>query len=172
MSTSIPFIIRPRVSSDVPILTEILTNVYNLTRYPVDGPSSFPSRFQSTKALTSIVALYDGKLVGHAELQEASGLNPLVTASLTSHGPISSFAALVSLFVDPTLQGKGIGARLVEEAIAKARAQGKRLVLIVLDKDKAAIRMYERMGWERGIEYEYETSLGVRYKAFSYVAPI
>jgi GNAT superfamily N-acetyltransferase len=110
-------------------------------------------------------------LVGHAELQDTSGLNPEVVASLTPHGPISSFAALVSLFVDPKIQGKGIGARLVEEALAWGRAEGKRLVLIVLDKDTAAIRMYEKMGWERGIEYFYETSQGVKYKAFSYVAP-
>jgi GNAT superfamily N-acetyltransferase len=171
MSASIPVTIRPRALSDVPVLIEILTEVYNVTKYPVDGPPSFPARFQSTKALTSIVALYDGKLVGHAELQDTSGLNPEVVASLTPHGPISSFAALVSLFVDPKIQGKGIGARLVEEALAWGRAEGKRLVLIVLDKDTAAIRMYEKMGWERGIEYFYETSQGVKYKAFSYVAP-
>jgi GNAT superfamily N-acetyltransferase len=171
MSASKPVTIRPRALSDVPVLIEILTEVYNVTRYPVDGPPSFPARFQSTKALTSIVALYDGKLVGHAELQDTSGLDLKVVASLTPHGPISSFAALVSLFVNPKIQGKGIGARLVEETLAWVRAEGKRLVLIVLDKDTAAIRMYEKMGWERGIEYFYETSQGVKYKAFSYVAP-
>jgi ribosomal protein S18 acetylase RimI-like enzyme len=172
MSTSNSVTIRPRTPSDVPILTDILTEVYNLTKYPVDGPPSFPTRFQSTKALASIVALYDGKIVGHAELQDASGLNPQVIDSLIPHAPLSSFAALVSLFVDPKIQGKGVGARLVREALARGKVEGKRLVLIVLEKDEAAIRMYEKMGWERGIEYVYETKTGVKYKAFSYVAPI
>jgi GNAT superfamily N-acetyltransferase len=171
MSTPDSVTIRPRAPSDVPTLIEILTDVWNLTKYPVDGPPSFPSRFQSTKALHSIVALYDGKLVGHAELQDASGLNPLVVESLTSCAPLSSYAAFVSLFVDPAMQGKGVGARLVTEAMVWAKAQGRRLALIVLDKDTAAIRMYERMGWKRGIEYSYESSLGVKYTAFSYVAP-
>jgi ribosomal protein S18 acetylase RimI-like enzyme len=172
MSTSNSVTVRPRNPSDIPILTEILTEVYNLTKYPVDGPPSFPARFQSTKALASIVALYDGKIVGHAELQDASGLNPQVINSLTPYAPLSSFAALVSLFVDPKIQGKGVGAHLVREALARGKVEGKRLVLIVLEKDEAAIRMYEKMGWERGIEYVYETGTGVKYKAFSYVAPI
>jgi GNAT superfamily N-acetyltransferase len=172
MSTPNSVTIRPRAPSDVPTLIEILTDVWNLTKYPVDGPPSFPSRFQCTKALHSIVALYNGKPVGHAELQDASGLNPLVVEPLTSYAPLSSYAALVSLFVDPAMQGKGIGARLVKEAMVWARVQGKRLVLVVLDKDTAAIRMYEKMGWERGIEYTYESSLGVKYTAFSYVMPV
>jgi ribosomal protein S18 acetylase RimI-like enzyme len=172
MSSSNFVTIRPRDPSDIPILTQILTEVYNLTKYPVDGLPSFPARFQSTKALASIVALYNGKIVGHAELQDASGLNSQVIDSLTPHAPLSSFAALVSLFVDPKIQGKGVGARLVREALVRGKAEGKRLVLIVLDKDEAAIRMYEKMGWERGIEYMYETGAGVKYKAFSYVAPI
>jgi GNAT superfamily N-acetyltransferase len=172
MSTSNSVSIRSRSPSDVPTLIKILTDVWNITKYPVDGPPSFPARFQSTKALNSYVALYQGKLVGHAELQDTSGLNPLVTESLTSYAPLSSYAALVSLFVDPAMQGKGIGAQLVREAMAWATAHDRNLVLIVLDKDTAAIRMYEKMGWKRGIEYSYETSQGVKYKAFSYVGPV
>jgi ribosomal protein S18 acetylase RimI-like enzyme len=171
MSGSECLLIRKREPSDVPVLIELLTSVYNLTKYPVDGPPSFPARFQSSKALTSIVALYDGSLAGHVELQDLSGLNSVVIESLQFHGPISSFAALVSLFVDPRVQGKGIGVRLVEEAVASARVQGKRLVLIVLDKDTGAIHMYERMGRKRGVESVYESVQGVKYRAFSYLAP-
>jgi GNAT superfamily N-acetyltransferase len=172
MSGSERLTIRQRMPTDVPALIEILTAVYNHTKYPVDGPPSFPARFQSPNALTSIVALYNGTLAGHVEIQNTSGLNFTVVDSLHSHGPITSFAALVSFFVDPRIQGKGIGARLVEEAIESARIDGKRLVLVVLDKDTTAIRMYERMGWERGVEYMYESIQGVKYRAFSYLAPV
>jgi ribosomal protein S18 acetylase RimI-like enzyme len=97
-------------------------------------------------------------------------LNPVVANAIA---PIESHAALVSLFVDPGMQGKGIGVRLVEEAMEWGRANGKRLVLVVLDKDVAAIGMYEKMGWERleGIEYWYQTGEGGKYRAFAYLAP-
>jgi GNAT superfamily N-acetyltransferase len=164
--------IRTRGPEDIPTLISILSDVYNLTKYPVDGPPSFPARFRASNALTSIVALHDGTLVGHAELQDTTGLNPVVVKSLTSSGPLDSFAALVSLFVDPKMQGKGIGAQLVEEALAWGKANGRRLVLIVLDKDTTAIRLYESKKWERGVEYYYESAQGVRYRAFVYLAPV
>jgi GNAT superfamily N-acetyltransferase len=164
--------IRPRDSADIPTLISILTDIYNLTKYPVDGPPSFPARFSASNALTSIVALHDGTLAGHAELQDTTGLNPVAVKSLISNGPLDSFAALVSLFVDPKMQGKGIGARLVEETLAWGRAHGKRLVLVVLDKDPAAIRLYEGMKWERQVEYTYENVQGVKFKAYLYLAPV
>jgi GNAT superfamily N-acetyltransferase len=161
--------IRPRELSDVPALIDILTGVYNLTKYPVDGPPSFPARFTSTNALRSLVALYDGKVAGHAEIQDASKHPPVVTESLV---PLSAHAAFVSLFVDPKFQGKGIGAKLTNEAVAWGKANGKRLVLIVLDKDVAATRMYEKLGWERGKEYPYETKEGKKYGATMFMAPV
>jgi GNAT superfamily N-acetyltransferase len=118
-----------------------------------------------------MVALYNGELAGHVELQDTSGLNAQVVESLNLHAPAASLAALVSLFVDPKLQGKGIGARLMDEAVAWSRRNNKRLVLIVLEKDTAAIRMYEKRGWVRATEYFYETIRGQRYQAFSYLAP-
>jgi GNAT superfamily N-acetyltransferase len=169
MSTSDSVTIRPREISDVPALIDILTDVYNLTKYPVDGPRSFPSRFTSPNALHSLVALHDGKLAGHAEIQDASKHPPAITESLV---PLSSYAAFVSLFVDPKIQGKGIGAKLVEESVAWGRANGKRLVLIVLDKDVAATRMYEKLGWVKGTEYPYETKEGEKYGATMFFAPV
>ncbi|KAF1841689.1 acyl-CoA N-acyltransferase [Cucurbitaria berberidis CBS 394.84] len=172
MSESNAVTIRPREPSDLPALIRILTDVHILTKYPVDGPSTFSAKLENPNALSSIVALCDGNLAGHAQLQSASVLNSAVIESLISHAPITSFATLVSLFVDPRLQGKGIGARLVEEVVAWGNKEGKRLVLVVLEKDVAAIRMYERMGWERGVEYFYESIQGVDYRAFSYLAPV
>ncbi|KAF2036111.1 acyl-CoA N-acyltransferase, partial [Setomelanomma holmii] len=139
--------IRLREPADVPTLIEILIDVHNLTKYPVDGPSSFPARFESPHALISMVALYNGDLAGHAELQPATVLNSAVTNSLTAHGPIESFAMLSSLFVDPKLQGKGIGTQLIEKATKWGKEECRRLALVVLEKDMGAIRMYERMGW-------------------------
>jgi len=154
MSPSGNLAIRPRESADVPMLIDILTNVHKLTQYPVDGPTSFPARFASEKALISLVALYESKLAGHAELQDPSSLNTEVKSFLAAQAELSSFVALSLLFVEDW-----------------GRQNGKRLVLIVLEKDKTATRMYEKLGWVRSVEYFYESIHKVEYKAFLYVAP-
>ncbi len=52
------------------------------------------------------------------------------------------------LAVDPARQGEGIGARLLDAAIARARGRGKRrLVLRVLSTNTGARRLYERHGF-------------------------
>ncbi|KAK8035409.1 hypothetical protein PG993_010404 [Apiospora rasikravindrae] len=53
------------------------------------------------------------------------------------------------LAIDPTVQKRGVGGRLMDHVEQEARRAGKTLVLGVLDKDVAAIRMYERRGWAR-----------------------
>jgi ribosomal protein S18 acetylase RimI-like enzyme len=163
--------IRQRQPSDIPELISILTSVHNLTSYPVDGPSSFPARFDSKHSIRTIVALHDSNLAGHAELQTTNSLNPKVVELLTQRAPIDTYVALSTLFVDPKLQGKGVGARLMQHLLEWSREQGKKVVLIVLEKDQAAIRMYEKIGFERCMEYFYENIHGVNYRAFLYSAP-
>jgi RimJ/RimL family protein N-acetyltransferase len=53
------------------------------------------------------------------------------------------------LAVDPAHQGEGIGAALLDAAIARARGLGvRRLVLRVLSGNAAARRLYESRGFE------------------------
>jgi RimJ/RimL family protein N-acetyltransferase len=52
------------------------------------------------------------------------------------------------LAVDPSRQGEGIGALLLDAGIARARREGKRrLVLRVLSGNEGARRLYERHGF-------------------------
>ncbi|KAK8001482.1 hypothetical protein PG991_013704 [Apiospora marii] len=53
------------------------------------------------------------------------------------------------LAIDPAAQKRGVGGRLMDYVEQEARHAGKTLVLGVLHKDVAAIRMYERRGWVR-----------------------
>ena len=58
-------------------------------------------------------------------------------------------AEVRGLGVDPERQGEGIGGRLLEAAIERARSQGRpRIVLRVLSTNPAARRLYERHGFE------------------------
>jgi len=53
------------------------------------------------------------------------------------------------LAVDPARQGEGIGAALLDEAVARARERGmRRLVLRVLSGNVAARHLYESRGFE------------------------
>lgn len=171
MHTESEVLVRQRNSDDIPHLIQILTQVHSLSSYPVDGPQSFPARFSSTKTLIALVATLENTITGHIELQDQTSLNQLCRGILAAKGDLSSFAAVSTFFVDSKIRGKGIGARLFQEALAWGKEHGKRLALVVLDKDEAAIRMYERMGWGREVDYFYESVHGIKYKAFLYVAP-
>lgn len=62
------------------------------------------------------------------------------------------------------------GKRLIEAATNYAQARQLRLVLEVLTKDAAAIRLYERLGWQRFGEAVH-TFGDQRADAVCFVAP-
>lgn len=58
---------------------------------------------------------------------------------------------LAKLAVTPAAQGRGVGRRLVESAVAFARGRGARRVSLVSNSGLgAALRLYERIGFEHG----------------------
>lgn len=60
------------------------------------------------------------------------------------------------LAVDPNERGKKIAEQLVDKSLAWIDAQGgTELVLHTSDKMQSAIKLYERMGFERAPQYEY-----------------
>lgn len=64
-------------------------------------------------------------------------------------GDIDRLAIPVRLFVDTEHQGSGAGRLLMETAVDYARARGLGIAFDVMLKDRAAIRLYERLGAER-----------------------
>ena len=67
------------------------------------------------------------------------------------------------LAVHPAAQGRGVGRALVEACIARARATGKaRLVLLTLPAMATAQRLYERLGFRRTPERDWEYAPGHR----------
>ena len=57
-------------------------------------------------------------------------------------------ANVFGMWVDPSVRGRSIGARLVQTALGQAREDGKkRVVLHVVDSNPRARRLYERLGF-------------------------
>lgn len=69
----------------------------------------------------------------------------------------SGWAGLRALGVDPAMRGLGIGRRLMGECLDRARALGAPvLCLHTAAFMTAAVTIYERMGFERAPEYDFD----------------
>jgi ribosomal protein S18 acetylase RimI-like enzyme len=63
------------------------------------------------------------------------------------------------LAVSPAVRGRGVGAALIDECVQRAKRSGATaLGLHTSESMRAAIRMYERMGFVRAPEYDFYTS--------------
>jgi ribosomal protein S18 acetylase RimI-like enzyme len=98
------------------------------------SPESWRERLEKPTVAT-IMAQQDGEYVGM-----------VVSGPWTDR---EDTAGLFSMWVAPEARGSGIGDELVEAVIEWVRAQGyRRLVLDVADENGAAIKLYERHGFE------------------------
>ena len=71
------------------------------------------------------------------------------------------------LAVAPSARGKGIGALLIDECVRRARESGATaLTLHTTDMMQAAMRLYERMGFQRAPDLDFEPAPGVTAKGF------
>jgi ribosomal protein S18 acetylase RimI-like enzyme len=64
-------------------------------------------------------------------------------------GDVDRLAIPVRLFIDPSHRGSGAGRLLMEAATTYAKARGLAIAFDVMLKDRAAIRLYERLGAQR-----------------------
>jgi ribosomal protein S18 acetylase RimI-like enzyme len=89
-------------------------------------------------------------------------------------GPYAEFndphgAGIRMLAVLPEFQGRGIGEALVQACLERARADGReRVYLDTTEWMEAARRLYERLGFARAPELDWEPATGVRLRKYVY----
>lgn len=169
MSTSA--VIRERRDDDLASAGRALVRVHEANGYPVEGVSDPVGWLTPATLINAWVAELDGRVVGHVSLAAGDGEDAAKLWRKQS-GSEESLAALERLFVAPEARGQGLGDRLVQVAMEEADRLGLRLVLDVMTKDQAAIRLYERLGWIRIGEISHGVPDGSTVPAFGYVAPL
>ena len=122
--------LRDEVSSDIGAREHLLDACFGASRYTKTSQRLREGRLPAEGL--SLTAEQDGRLAGTVRLWHVatSGCPALLL------GPLA---------VDPSLQGSGLGGRLMREALARARALGHGAVLLVGDAP-----YYARFGFSQG----------------------
>ncbi|MEI7034073.1 GNAT family N-acetyltransferase [Streptomyces pratensis] len=141
--------VRPRESRDLAEAATVLTAVHESDGYPVEGVEDPQAWLSPEGLLAAWVAEVDGGVVGHVAINSPQPGEEVARLWREKSGDDDSrIGVLARLFVAREARKESAGKRLVEAATAYARARRLRLVLEVLTKDAAAIRLYERLGWQ------------------------
>ncbi|WSC96815.1 GNAT family N-acetyltransferase [Streptomyces sp. NBC_01754] len=116
--------------------------------YPVEGVSQPQEWLTAAEALQAWVAVADGDVVGHVSVNRPAGEGAVGLWNQRAGADESEVGVLARLFVLPEARKQSVGERLVQAAQAYADRHGLRLVLDVMVKDRSAVRLYRRLGWE------------------------
>ncbi|MCE7079980.1 GNAT family N-acetyltransferase [Streptomyces sp. ST2-7A] len=165
-------VIRPRLKSDLPEAGKALVSVHQTDGYPVEGvedPEAWLSPDQLTEAW---IAELDGQVVGHVLLSRPDGEDAIALFRQRWPEDDAGILVLGRLFVLREARGKSVGEKLVRAATESAHAQNHHAVLDVMAKDAAAIRLYERLGWQLIGSASHSYGDGQQIEALCYAAPM
>jgi ribosomal protein S18 acetylase RimI-like enzyme len=105
----------------------------------------------STETVHRIVAELGGTIVGSVQLYPAAA-DAYEGVTHRVHWPVMRLLA-----VAPEARGLGVGRVLVDECVRRARADGAREIgLHTSASMRAAMRLYERMGFARIPEFDFQ----------------
>lgn len=163
-------VIRPYEDTDLPSAATALTQVHATDGYPVEGVAHPQAWLRSDDVLASWVAEADGRIVGHVAVMRPRGEDAVTLWAGQSGDDEQHIAVLARLFVVRDARKQALGERLVRTAVRHALDHNRRLVLDVMAKDTAAIRLYEHLGWSRTGRATHHYGSGQQIQAICYVA--
>ncbi len=164
-------VIRPFEPTDLPGAAAALAEVHATDGYPVEGVAHPEAWLRSDHVLASWVAAVGGDIVGHVAVMRPNGEAAVSLCAERCGVEERHIGVLARLFVVRQARKQALGERLVRTAMAYGVRHGRRLVLDVLVKDTAAIRLYDRLGWLRTGRAEHRFGAGRHMEAICYVAP-
>lgn len=143
-------VLRRRSEEDLPALAAALVRVHALDGYPVEGVDDPSAWLRPQGEIASWVAEASSEPIGQVSLTSATAVDDAARVWCARTGSDAARLALLTrLFVDPDHRSCGAGRVLVEKAVDHARTSGLAVALDVMEKDRAAIRLYESLGARR-----------------------
>lgn len=140
--------IRVRTDADLPEAADALVRVHGTDGYPVEGVADPVVWLTPPGLLSSWVVEQDGRVVGQVCVTEPRDEGAVALWLEETLGDEEEVAVLGRLFVIREARGNTLGEKLTRTAMEYAEKIGRRLVLDVMEKDRAAMRLYERLGWK------------------------
>ncbi|MFI5792078.1 GNAT family N-acetyltransferase [Streptomyces sp. NPDC051677] len=148
-----------------------LTDVHATDGYPVEGVARPEEWLRSQDVLASWVAQAGRRIVGRVAVMRPRGEGAVSLWVEQSGDDEQRIGVLARLFVVRDAGGRAVGERLVRTAMGYGLSHDRRLVLDVMVKDAAAMRLYERLGWLRTGHVAHPYGQGQGIEAACYVAP-
>lgn len=164
-------VVRPREPDDLDAAAAALVAVHAADGYPVEGVDDPHAWLSPPGLLAAWVALLDDAVVGHALVTTPKSGDAAVEAWTAQGGEPSRIAVGGRLFVAPAGRGHDLGTRLAQTLTDWAANEGYDLVGDVMEKDQAALRIYERIGWRRIGTAMHATGHGTEVPALLFVRP-
>ncbi|CAI6082709.1 hypothetical protein PAECIP112173_03662 [Paenibacillus sp. JJ-100] len=151
-------IIREAAANEGHLLEAVLYEAYS--QYEQELPqdawiaykASIAEAIEKSSTIAKLVAELDGEIVGSVFVY-ASSETAYGNASLGIHSPIIRL-----LGVTAKARGRGVATELIRASVKLASERGAdTLYLHTSDMMGAAIRLYERLGFERALDKEFMT---------------
>ncbi|GAA0627744.1 GNAT family N-acetyltransferase [Kribbella sandramycini] len=164
--------IRPRTDADLEAAGAALVDVYATDGYPVEGVADPVAWLTPAGLLSSWIAVLDDEIVGHVAIGAPKPDDDAVRLWLEqSDDTLDDVVVIGRLFVKSSARRHGIGEKLARAVVGDDAVRGKRIVLDVMDKDKDAIRLYERLGLKKIGVATHSFGEGQSITAYCYVVP-
>ena len=142
--------VRPRLPGDLTACVDVLRSVHIADGYPAVWPTHPEKWIAPEKEQFAWVAVdVTGAVQGHIALHAASDHDACDLWSKSSGLSPELIIAVARLFVAPCLRRHGIGRTLLDTATERAWALGLQPVLDVGQRNVAAARFYDELGWRR-----------------------
>ncbi|MFW3171078.1 GNAT family N-acetyltransferase [Geodermatophilus sp. CPCC 206100] len=148
--------VGPARPEDFPRIAELTVSVYvgGGLASPEYGTQLADVAGRAARAQLLVARDADGRVVGSVALVLGGDFGEVLESD--------DEAAFRMLAVDPAVQGRGVGARLVRTCLDRARAAGKRRMVLSTDpRMTAAHRLYARLGFTRLPERDWSPVPGV-----------
>jgi GNAT superfamily N-acetyltransferase len=164
--------IRVRTDADLPGAAAALVEVHDTDGYPVEGVADPIAWLTSNTLRQAWIAELDSRIVGHVSISDPQPDDAAATMWREQNGDNpEAVAVLGRLFVVKDARRRATGEKLMHAAQNHAHETGLRLVLDVMTKDAAAIKLYERLGWQRIGTTDHDNGHGDTIPAYCYVSP-